>query len=244
MKALIIGNDFTSQMITYLPALAKAGKKELLLSNLEIKNCSVESHYRNYTDENEIYTYETYLPGITDPMRPDGIALHEAVEDDEWDMIFFCQNIALSGIKESYNPYLAELAAYCKLMIPNVCTALIEPWSYESGCGKKAFKDAYKSDSDGMYERIHKCCAEAAATAETDRIITLGGAFQAVRDSGFPVSLTTDGENASEAGKYLSSCVLYNEMFSQSAADVPFTLPEIPKETADFLTRISLTRNF
>ena len=97
-------------MITYLPHLAAAAGKELLLSNLTAKNCSIESHYRNYIDENEVYTYETYLPGITDAMRPDGIALHEAVEDDEWDKIIFCQNIALSGIKESYSPYLAELS--------------------------------------------------------------------------------------------------------------------------------------
>ncbi len=91
-------------MISYLPRLAKEAGKDLLLSNLTVKNCSIESHYRNYIDENEVYTYETYLPGITGAMRPEGIALHEAAEDDDWDIIFFCQNIALSGIKESYNP--------------------------------------------------------------------------------------------------------------------------------------------
>ncbi|MBR4451254.1 MAG: DUF4886 domain-containing protein [Clostridia bacterium] len=239
MKVLIIGSNFTSQMIEYLPQLAKAGGKELLLGNLRAENCSIESHYRNYIDENEVYTYETYLPGITEAMRPDGIALHEAVEDDEWDIIIFSQNIALSGIRESYNPYLAELSAYCRLMIPGAETILIEPWAYEPGCDKKAFIKAYNSDSDEMASRISECCASAAVTAEIDRVISLGKVWQAVRDSDPGISLTRDGESADEAGKFLSSCVLHRELFSESADYSGLDLKGISADTAAFLHRLS-----
>lgn len=226
-------------MISYLPQLAKAGGKELLLANLMSDNCSIESHYRNYIDENEVYTYETYLPGITEAMRPDGIALHEAVEDDEWDIIIFSQNIALSGIRESYNPYLAELSAYCRLMIPGARTMLIEPWAYEPGCEKKAFVKAYNSDSEEMASRISECCSLSADTAEIDRVTRLGRVWQAVRNSGTDISLTSDGESASKEGEFLSSCILYRELFSESADCSGLDLKDIPADTTAFLSSFS-----
>ena len=239
MKVLIIGNKFTSQMCTYLPAMAKAGGKELMLSNLTAGNTSVESHYRNYTDENEVYTYETYLPSITEAMKPDGIALHEAVEDDDWDAVMLSQNIALGGIRESYNPYLAELAAYCRLMHPQAEIILIEPWSYGPGCKKKAFAEAYNSDSEEMYEKISVSCQAAAQTAEADRIIHIGRAFQTARKTQPGISLTTDGENADEAGRFLAACVIYRALFNESAFGNPFRLPALPDETDDLLRLVS-----
>ena len=239
MKVLIIGNKYSSQMCSYLPSLAASGKKELLLSNLTAGNSSIESHYRNYTDENEVYTYETYLPGITEAMKPDGIALHEAVEDDDWDIIMFCQNIALGGIRESYNPYLAELAAYCRLMHPQAEIILIEPWSYSPGCEKKAFREAYNSDSEGMYEKISVSCQAAAQTAEIDRIIQTGRAFQTARNTQPDIQLTTDGENAGYAGKFLSACVLYRALFNESAFECSFRLQQLDDKTDDLIRLIS-----
>ncbi len=222
MKVLTIGNNYTSAALAYLPALAVAGGKELLLSNLCTDNCSIEHHYRNYIDEAEVYYYETYLPGITEMMRPDGIALHEAVEDDDWDMIIFCQNPALSGKKASYKPYLGELAAYCKLMHPEVKLMLIEPWAGGENSEEKA-------------EKIHEACRTAKEDAELDGIINIGKAWQIAEGTGSFDKLIQSGDMPAESGKFLCSCVLYEAIFGESAVDVEYDLPGIPEEISSLL---------
>ena len=209
-------------MLKYLPHLAIAGGKELLLSNLCIDNCSIEHHYRNYTDEAEVYYYETYLPGITEMMRPDGIALHEAGEDDDWDIIIFCQNPALCGKKASYKPYLAELAAYCNLMHPKTKLMLIEPWAGGENPAEEA-------------EKIHEACCAAADEAGLDGIINIGTAWQIAEGTGSFDSLTSDDIMPNECGKFLCSCVLYESVFGESAADVDYNLPGVPEETSNLL---------
>ena len=204
-------------MLKYLPRLAIAGGKELLLSNLCIDNCSIEHHYRNYIDEAEVYYYETYLPGITEMMRPDGIALHEAVEDDDWDIILFCQNQALSGKKESYRPYLGELAAYCKLMHPEAKLMLIEP----PASGEKPAKDT---------EKIHEACHTAADEADLDGIIEINEPLQIAFNTDAFGSLSSN-----ERIKLLCSCVLYKSVFGESPSDVDFDLPGYSAEISDIL---------
>ena len=222
MKVLTIGNNYTGAALSFLPSLAIAGEKELLLSNLSIDNCSIEHHYRNYIDEAEAYYYETYLPGITEMMRPDGIALHEAVEDDDWDMILFCQNPALSAKKESYRPYLGELAAYCRLMHPEAKLMLIEPWVTEDNPQETA-------------ERIHEACLTASAEAELDGIINIGKAWQIAEGTGSFDSLKAEGNMPDDKGRFLCSCVLYEAIFGENATDVDFNLPGYPHEISDLL---------
>ena len=194
-------------MLKHLPKLAINGKKELLLSNLCIDNCSIEHHYRNYIDEAEVYYYETYLPGITEMMRPDGIALHEAVEDDDWDMIIFCQNPALSSKKESYRPYLGELAAYCRLMHPEAKLMLIEPWASGDNPQETAAK-------------IHEACVAASSEAELDGIINIGNVWQDVAGLDSFDSLLSDDNMLNEEGGFLCSVVLYASIFGESASDI------------------------
>lgn len=233
MKVLIIGNDLTSEMIGYLPRLAKESGKELLLANLTLKNCSIERHYRNYTDEAEVYTYETYLPGITEKMSPDGIALHEAVEDDDWDLICFIQNPSLGGVRESYKPYLDELAAYCSLMHPEARLALAEPWAYESGFASAEFEKAYGSDSGEMYQKIVSSCVSAAGEAEIGEIIKIGSAWNAAHGADPDILLTKDGVTPNEAGRFLSSLCIYKSVFGEMPGG--YIPDEINETTAEFL---------
>ena len=91
-----------------------------------------------------------------------------------------------------------------------------------------------------MLSKIADCCRVSADTAEIERVLPLGEIWQAARNSpGFNTPLTGDGESASEAGRFLSSCVLFREIFGESAADIPFDLPGFPKETSDFLKNLS-----
>lgn len=235
MKVLSIGNECSTDIHTYLPFLAKAAGKELLLGNLRLDNSSIENHYRNYIDEEEVYIYETYLPGETDAMKPDGIALHEAVEDDDWDIITFQQEHSLTGDIESLRPYLSELTAYCKLMHPNSKTALNSMWAYETGCGIADFRNNYNNNQQEMYECLINVCNEIKEEAEIDMQIPFAKAFQLARSTNLGDRFTTDGKHLNELGQFLASCVLYEAAFGESAMNSPYNLPEFDKAISDLL---------
>lgn len=235
MKVLSIGNSFSTDAHTYLPFLAKAAGKELTLGNLYFPGCSLEKHYNHWINEEEVYAYESFLPFSTDMLRPDGIALHEAVEDEDWDIITLQQCSRLSGIRESYTPYLAELAAYCRLMYPEAKIMLHQTWSYEKGCQLKEFKEYYGADQLKMYEELTRCCNEAAEEAEIDFIIPTGRAWQYTRQTAIGDRLTLDGFHGNEMGQFLGSCCFYEAIFGEDTTKVPFDLPEYDKAVSDLL---------
>ena len=226
MKLLSIGNEFSREAHMYLPHLAAAGGKELLLGNLFLPDASAEDHYRNFIDENEVYIYETYLPGTADCLRPDGIALHEAVEDDDWDIITIQQSAALSGISESYSPYTAELAEYCRMMHPGAKIMLHQTRAYESSCTRPEFKNDYESSPERMYEMLTECYIHASAVAQTDGIIPVGKAWNFARQTKLKDKLTIDGFAANEAGAFLSGCCFYEAVFDEDVRNNSFFLPD------------------
>ena len=209
MKVLSIGNRMSSDAHAFLPHLAKAAGKELLLSNLCTENASLQEHYENFIDENEVYFYETYLPGETVMMRPDGIALHEAVEEEEWDIITLQQCGTLSGDEGTYNPWLAELAAYCRMMHPGAKIMLVQAWAFEKGCPLPEFRELYGKEQDTMYEMITESCKKAPEAAEIEHIIPVGKVFQVIRHTDIGDRLTCDGCFANEPGQFAAACTMY-----------------------------------
>ncbi len=235
MKVLSIGNEQTSSAHLYLNRLVKEARKELLLSNLCYEGASVEDHYRNYIDEEEVYFYETYLPFETEMMRPDGIALHEAVEEEDWDFITLQQNGELSGDEESYKPYLGELSAYCRMMHPGAKIMLVQPWAFEKNCALPCFREFYGKDSENMFEMIKHTCSVTSANEEIDGIIPIGHAFRLLGATSLENTLTKDGVQASELGAFAAGCVLYEAFFGESCLDSPFKLKDVPDEINELI---------
>ena len=212
-------------MHAFMPYLAKEAGKDLLLSNLCTENASAEDHYRNYIDEQEVYFYETFLPGITEMMRPDGIALHDAVEEEDWDIITIQQNTLLGGVKESYKPYFGEIAAYCRLVHSESKIMIVQPYSFDNGCILPQFREYYGKDSDNMFDMIIKCCNEVMLEEELDGIIPVGKAFQIIRQTKLGDKLLLSDQSANEIGQFAAGCVFYEKVFGESAEESPFNLP-------------------
>ena len=134
MNILSIGNSFSTNAHKFLPHILKADGDEIMLCNLFIGGCSLEQHWNNWREEKTDYDYEIYLPGETEMTRTDDVALHEAVEDEDWDVITLQQCSHFSGIPETYSPYLSELAEYCRMVKPEAKIMLHQTWAYEEGC--------------------------------------------------------------------------------------------------------------
>lgn len=235
MKVLSIGNSFSTDAHRYLQDMAMADNEALLLANLYIGGCSLETHHMNYLNENKYYTYEVYYPFINEKISPSGIALQAAVEDEEWDVITLQQCSHFSGLRETYSPHLAELAAYCRLMHPNARIMFHQTWAYEKGCPKPEFAKYYNSDQIQMYNQLTQCCVEACEEAEIDIIIPSGRAWQTARETSIGDRLTRDGFHGNELGCFLASACFYEKIFERDITQNGFMLPDFDEDTTKLL---------
>lgn len=234
MNVLSIGNGFSTNAQRFLPHMAKAAGKELLLCNLFISDCSLEQHWKNWREEKTDYDYEVYLPYETEMSRPDGVALHEAVEDEEWDVITLQQSGALCGIPESYSPYLSELTEYCRMVQPNARIMLHQTWAYESGCPLPDFAN-YGRNQHEMYRALTEANVNAALEADIDLIIPSGRAWQTARGTVIGDRLTDGGSRGNELGCYLAGVCFYEMIFGESIYDNGFYLPDVDKSVTELL---------
>lgn len=235
MNILSISDGSDRSTHAYLPYMAKAAGKEMMLCSLRTDGCSLEQHWDNWRREKPCYEYDICLPGETEMRTADEVALHEAVEDEEWDVITLRQSRELSGVEESYLPYLAELAEYCRMMQPKAKIMLIQPWTYDEGCGDRAFARLYGADQGEMYRALTESCAKAAIESDIDIIVPIGKAFQIARQTPAGSRLTCDGYDGNELGCYLAGACLYEAAFGESIAENGFTLPSPFNESVPLL---------
>lgn len=221
MNILSIGNSFSTDAHALLPQILAADGEQVLLCNLFIGGCTLERHWNNWRKEEEAYAYEVYLPGSMTYDRPEGVALHEAVEDEAWDVITLQQGSAMSGVRESYTPYLAELAAYCRMVQPQARLLLHQTWAYAANCTAPAFA-TYHNDQEEMYRLLTEAYAEAAIEAELTEIIPTGRAFQTARQTAIGDNLNSDGMHANIAGRYLGAACFYEKIYGRSILGHPF----------------------
>lgn len=234
MNVLSIGNSFSTNAHKFLPHMAKAAGKELLLCNLFIGGCSLELHWNNWREEKTDYEYEIYLPFETEMTRATEVALHEAVEDEEWDVITLQQCSGLSGIPESYSPYLSELAEYCRMVQPKAKIMLHQTWAYEKGSAHTDFS-RYGRNQDEMYRALTEAYANASLEADIDLIIPSGRAWQTARNTPIGDKLTVDGYHGNDLGCYLASACFYEMIFGESIFGNSFMLPDIPENVVEIL---------
>ena len=233
MNVLSIGNSFSTNAHKFIPHMAMAAGKELLLCNLFIGGCSLEQHWNNWREEKTAYDYEVYLPNENEMSRAPEVALHEAVEDEEWDIITIQQCSHLSGIPESYSPYLSELAEYCRMVQPKAKIMLHQTWAYENGCAHSGFA-AYGRDQQEMYKALTEAYANASMEADIDLIIPSGRAWQTARNT-IGDKLTVDGYHGNDMGCYLASACFYEMIFDESIYENAFYPEVIEKNIVDIL---------
>lgn len=233
MNVLSIGNSFSTNAHKFLPEIAKADGEELLLCNLFIGGCSLEQHWNNWREEKTDYEYEIYLPFETDMTRACEVAIHEAVEDEDWDVITLQQCSHFSGIRESYTPYLSELTEYCRMVKPDAKIMLHQTWAYEEGCKHGGFAN-YKNSQQEMYRALTEAYVDAALEADIDLIIPSGRAWQTARNTIGDI-LTVDGYHGNNLGCYLASACFYEMIFGKSILENSFELPGVDKKTMEIL---------
>lgn len=236
IKLLAIGNSFSDDAIEhYLYGLAKANGDSIIIGNMYIGGCSLERHYKNALNNTNDYSYRKITNGekiVTSDFR-----LIDAIIDEEWDFISFQQVSSLSGIFESYFPYLDDLLEYVKKHSTNndVQFVLHATWAYAQASTHPGFAN-YNNYQAEMYNAIIDASSRAADKAGIKIIIPAGTAIQNGRTSSLGDTFCRDGFHLELTyGRYTASCAWYEKLFGNSVVGNSY----VPSTINPFQARVS-----
>lgn len=210
MKILSIGNSFSEDAHRWFHSLAASQGVDIQTANLYIGGCSLETHWINEKENNAFYDYQ-----VNGNDAEEKITINEALHRDEWDIVTLQQVSDLSGIPESYEPYISELFEKVKAVLPDAEIYLHRTWAYEIDTEHPGFAN-YGCNQQEMYLKIQQA-TKAVAQKLNVKIIPTGDIVQKLRESepefdyrNGGVSLCRDGYHLTyDVGRFAASATWF-----------------------------------
>ena len=205
LKILAIGNSFSVDAMTYLYDIARAeGVKNVILGNLYIGGCTLETHYNNMKSGAKAYQYFKNTRGNW-VEKPNATIL-DGILDEDWDIITMQQASGSSGQSATYTPYLAPMTAFVRehMTNPDCQFAWHMTWAYQQNSTHSEFPK-YRKDQEYMYRAITTVVGKYVIKNDAFPIlIPSGTAIQNARSSFFGDTLTRDGYHLNEKARYIA----------------------------------------
>jgi len=224
IRSLSIGNSFSQDALEYAHAIAAADGLNWETINMDIGGCTLERHWKSFTENIPDYDYERNGEVIRG-----GAVLREVLQEGAYDIITLQQGSHMSGKPESFQPYLTDLVQEIRKIQPGARVYMQETWAYDWACQYRYFAD-YNHDQHAMYDRIRDAYSQAAESVGAE-IIPAGDVIQHIRDTvpGFDTRAggrtlnDTDGFHLSlPYGRFLNSLVWYTVLFGADVRKNPF----------------------
>ena len=216
MKILSIGNSFSEDAQRWLHSLAKLHGIDIQCANLYIGGCSLETHWKNEKENNPLYDYQ---PNGNDAKEK--ISINDALLREKWDIVTLQQVSDLSGIVESYEPYISELYEKVKAALPDAEIRLHRTWAYEIDTQHPGFEN-YNKNQNEMHLKIQAATKEIADKLNM-KIIPTGDIIQHLRENfaefdyaNGGISLCRDGYHLTyDIGRFAAAAVWFVSLTGQ-----------------------------
>ena len=223
IKILAIGNSFSEDAAeSYIDDLAKSDGVDVIIGNMYIGGCSLETHWNNANANTPAYSYRKIVNGVKTTVGSK--TLQEAITDESWDYISFQQVSQYSGKYITYFPYLPNLLNYVKNLAtnPNVQYCLHRTWAYSETSTHSEY-DYYQKNQKIMYDSIVAATNKAADKVGINIIIPAGTAIQNGRSSYIGDNFNRDGYHLSLGlGRYTAACTWYEKLLGKSVINNTF----------------------
>jgi hypothetical protein len=233
IKILAIGNSFSQDAAeSYVDDLAKADGVQLIIANMYIGGCSLQTHSKNAERDSAAYSYRKIINGDTTVVAKQ--KLSTVIQDEDWDYITFQQASPYSGLIDSYFPYLTNLLGYTKQLATNsdVQFAFHQTWAYAANSTHSGFKN-YNNDQQQMYNAIVNTLRAAVKKAGIDIVIPSGTAIQNARTSFVGDNFCRDGYHLSLGiGRFTAACTWYETLLKRKVVKNPFVPAGVTAEEA------------
>ena len=238
-RSLSIGNSFSEDALAYVHDIAAAAGIAWDTFNLYIGGCSLETHWKNFTESAPNYSL------IINAQYVRMASINEMLADGSFDVITTQQCSNFSGMPETYEPYLTNLVAEIRKAQPNAKLYLQETWAYEIDSRHAAFPN-YHCNQREMYERLHAAYYHAADSIGAE-LIPVGELIQYLRENvpefdykNGGISLNRDSFHLNiPYGRYLNSAVWFETILGEDIRGNRF-VPMNGDEPADpaFISRL------
>ena len=242
-KILSIGNSFSEDATTFLYDIAASGNMHCKVVNLFIGGCPLSLHAENIKDDNRSYLYQ--LNGQS--MEDKWVSVKEILLEEEWDIVTMQQVSSLSGIYDSYFPYIYVVNDFVKEHCRSAKRILHETWSYEADSEHPGFVN-YGYDQRAMYEAIVAANSKVATELGLE-IIPTGHLIQKIREESALFdykktgrSLCADGFHLDRLyGRYAAAVLWYKQLFGGDIIKNDF-VPQIEGAETDIALIFEIKR--
>ncbi len=211
MKILCIGNSFSEDPNEFFYSLATAGGADVEVLNLSIGGCSLERHAKNVTEH--LKEYDTQYNGKFYLDIP--CSIDEGLLYRNWDVVTIQQVSGLSGVYDSYFPYINTLIDKIRSICPKAKIVIQETWAYEKDSVHPDFA-LYDKDQSKMHAALHDTYNKVHDELGLDGIIPTGDVIARLREHDFfnidkgGASLARDGFHLSLTyGRYAAAATWY-----------------------------------
>ena len=196
ISVLMIGNSFSVDAARYTHRLSMGSDVEIELGVLYVGGCSLEQHV-NFIKEGSS-PYEWFINGESTGKY---ISLKDALSMKEWDYITMQQVSVISGLKETFYPYIKELTEFVKKNQKNPVFVLHKTWPYESSFKNENFSH-YGYDRKRMYTCINNAYDFVQKDLGIHIVIRSGDIIESAIEK-YGEHFHKDGFHLNETGRYL-----------------------------------------
>ena len=221
LEVLAIGNSFSDDALEYFWDIATdLGIKNVIVGNLYIGGCDIDTHYINLLYENPSYEYRFNSNGKWN--NTIGYSSLTAIKSRDWDYITIQQVSGLCGDVDSYK----NLASFVSLIKENAPKSKIvwhQTWAYQQDSNHQAFA-RYQKDQKIMFDAICEVVqTKVVANEDIYSVIPSGTAIQNARATKFGDNLTRDGYHLNDLGRYIAALTYVYKLTNVDIANVSFS---------------------
>lgn len=219
VRILAIGNSFSQDAVeNYLHELADSAGFTTIIANMYIGGSSLETHYDNAVGDLGAYSYNK-IDTSGNKTTTSGVKLSTALADEQWDYVSLQQVSSLSGLYDTYSPYLSYLVDYVKSYVSGVKLVWHQTWAYAQTSTHSGFAN-YGNDQQQMYQAIVSAARNAYNEYSFDVLVPTGTAVQNARTTFIGDNMNRDGYHLNvEYGRYTAACTWLEAVLGASAVD-------------------------
>jgi len=231
-KLLCVGNSFSDNALKYAYQILNSfGVQNIVVANLYIGGCTLETHKKNIIEGLPAYEYKKNSTGVFDIRY--NTTLDYGLMDEEWDFITMQQSSGSSGMIETYDVSFINKYLYTNAKSKNVKIGWNMTWAYPKDSKHDEFVK-YHNNQDEMYQQIVKCVEKVIKPDKNFAFLApLGTAIQNARTSYIGDTLTPDGFHLESLGEFIAGTMLIEAITKWNLDDMNLNL--IPQQFISYI---------
>ena len=230
LRILAIGNSFSADAVEQnLWELLDAAAIPAVIGNIYAPGSYLAHHWNRAVGGDAEYRYFKRTKEGSSTLENQ--TLLQGLQDERWTIISLQQASDLSGLYDTYFPYLPDLMEWVGKR-SDAEIVFHQTWAYPANSTHEAFAN-YGNDQMKMYEAIVDAVSRATAVCGIKTVIPVGTAVQNARTSRLGDTLNRDGLHLELTyGRFLAACVWFEALTGLDVRENPYRPGSVAEDVA------------